>query len=252
MIMNESRFVGKTAVISGAASGMGLLACQCLAREGARIVMCDVNENALNACAQDLIDNGGEVTPLVVDVRVYEQVKAAMDLAKQTYGSIDIISSFAGGASGRIFKTGEFKDTDIHIIDWGIDVNFKAQVYFAHAAIGYMFEQNTGVIINIGSITGEEGSGSAIDYASAKSGVMYGLTKSLAQYGASHNVRVCCISPGPVLTRESMANMRTLIGRAAYPQEIIDLFLYLCSDKAAFMTGVNILIDGGRNCLPKI
>ena len=75
---------------------------------------------------------------------------------------------------------------------------------------------------------------------------MNGLTKSLALVGAPYGVRCCCVSPGPGLTRDAMANMKTLLGRAAEPQEIVDLIMYLASDKAAFITGENILIDGGR------
>ena len=77
---------------------------------------------------------------------------------------------------------------------------------------------------------------------------MNGLTKSLALYGAPYGVRVCCVSPGPVLTRPAMANMKTPLGRAAQPGEIVILILYLSSDKAAFVTGTNYLIDGGRSC----
>ena len=112
-----------------------------------------------------------------------------------------------------------------------------------------MVAQKSGIIVNIGSITGEEGCPSAIDYSAAKSGVMYGLTKSLALYGAQYGIRVCCISPGPVLTRAAMSNMSTLIGRAADPQEIVDLILYVASEKGAFITGTNYLIDGGRNIM---
>ncbi|MDI9497164.1 MAG: SDR family oxidoreductase [Bacillota bacterium] len=140
-----------------------------------------------------------------------------------------------------------FKDLDIEIIDWGIDVNFKGPIYMAHAVIGSMMEQGSGVIINIGSIDGETGS-FAVDYSASKSGIMQGLTKSLALYGAPHKVRVCCVSPGPVLTRPAMANMRTPLGRAAEVQEVVDLILFLASEQAAYITGVNYLIDGGRSC----
>ena len=75
---------------------------------------------------------------------------------------------------------------------------------------------------------------------------MNGLTKSLALVGAPYGVRCCCVSPGPVLTRPGMADMKTLLGRAADPQEIVDLVLFLASEKAAFITGEDILIDGGR------
>jgi NAD(P)-dependent dehydrogenase (short-subunit alcohol dehydrogenase family) len=86
----------------------------------------------------------------------------------------------------------------------------------------------------------------SLDYGAAKSG-MIGLTKSLALYGAPHGVRSCCVSPGPVLTRPEMARMKTRLGRAAQTQEVTDLILYLCSDKASFITGSNYVIDGGRS-----
>lgn len=135
------------------------------------------------------------------------------------------------------------------MFDWGIDVNLKGQFYFDHAVLKQMAEQKSGVMVNIGSITGEEGCNASVAYSTSKSGVMNGLTKSLALYGAKYNVRVVCVSPGPVLTRPGMANMKTLLGRAAEPQEIVDLILYLASDKAAFITGINILADGGRNIM---
>ena len=88
-------------------------------------------------------------------------------------------------------------------------------------------------------------------YPTAKSGIMGGLTKSLAIYGAQHNIRAVCVTPGPVLTRPDMANMKTLLGRAADPQEIVDFIMYLASDKAAFITGSNHVIDGGRLAMPR-
>jgi NAD(P)-dependent dehydrogenase (short-subunit alcohol dehydrogenase family) len=112
-----------------------------------------------------------------------------------------------------------------------------------------MREQKSGLIINIGSISGAEGSGSGPDYPTAKAGLMYGLTKSIAQFGAKHGIRCVCVSPGPVLTRANMSNMKTLLGRAAEPQEIIDLILFIASDKGQFINGENIMIDGGRNAM---
>ena len=114
-----------------------------------------------------------------------------------------------------------------------------------------MREQNCGLIINIGSITGAEGDGYGMDYSTSKAGLMYGLTKSIAQYGSKYGIRCVCIAPGPVLTRAAMANMKTLLGRAAAPQEIIDLCLFVASDKGQFINGETIMIDGGRNAMPR-
>ena len=109
-----------------------------------------------------------------------------------------------------------------------------------------MQKQQSGVIINIGSVVGEEGDAKCMAYSTAKSGVMYGLTKSLALYGAKYGVRCCCVSPGPVLTRPGMASMKTEMRRAADPQEIIDAIFFLASEKSGFTTGISMLIDGGR------
>jgi 3alpha(or 20beta)-hydroxysteroid dehydrogenase len=138
-----------------------------------------------------------------------------------------------------------FHQLPIEVIEWGVDVNFKGPILFCRAVLGQMIEQKSGVVINMGSVEGVTGSMS-LDYGASKTG-MIGLTKSLAIYGAPHGIRACCVSPGPVLTRPEMANMKTRLGRAAEPEEITKLILYLCSDDAAFITGSNYVIDGGRS-----
>ena len=249
-------FTGKTAISTGAASGMGLLFAQNFAQLGGNVVMCDVNEPVLmEKVAEINAQDGGRAVGIVCDVRDYIQVCAARDLAVNEFGSIDVMANFAGGTAVRMLKVDgklEFPDIPIEVYDWGIDVNLKGQFYFAHAVMKQMREQQSGLIINIGSITGEEGDGRGMDYPTAKSGVMYGLTKSLAAYGGKYNVRCVCISPGPVLTREAMAKMRTPLGRAAEPQEIIDLALFVASEKGQFINGTSLLIDGGRNALPRL
>ena len=250
-------FKGKTAISTGAASGMGLLFSQNWAELGGNVVMCDVNEKALNEKVEEINSkNGGRAVGVICDVRDYEQVCNARDKAVQVFGSIDIMCNFAGGTAVRMQKVDrskypEFPDVPIDVYDWGIDVNLKGPFYFAHAVLKQMREQKSGLIINIGSITGEEGDGYGMDYPTSKAGLMHGLTKSVAQYGAKYGVRCVCVSPGPVLTRAAMANMHTLLGRAAEPQEIIDLILFIASDKGAFINGENIMIDGGRNAAPR-
>lgn len=245
-------FKGKTVVISGGASGLGFLCGSCFASEGANVVLADINEETLAQKAGEIKSNGGKAVGVVTDVRDYKQVTNVIDTAVKEFGSADIMINCAGGAEMRMldaYHYGEFKDVPIEVYDWGIDVNLKGQFYFDHAIMKQMAKQNSGVIINIGSITGEEGCPANVAYSTSKSAAMNGLTKSLALYGAKYNVRVCCVSPGPVLTRPGMATMKTLLGRAAEPQEIVDLIMYLASDKAAFITGINVLADGGRNIL---
>ena len=249
-------FTGKTAIATGAASGMGLLFCQNFAKLGGNVVLCDINEEALKEHVAAINAEGpGSAVMSVCDVRDYNQVCRARDLAVDTFGSIDVMVNFAGGNSMRIFKIPketEFPDIPMEVFDWGLDVNLKGAFYFDHAVMKQMREQKSGLIVNIGSITGAEGTSKGMDYATSKAGLMYGLTKSLAQYGSRYGVRCVCVSPGPVLTRAAMAKMKTLLGRAAEPQEIVDLILFIASDKGQFINGENIMIDGGRNAMTRV
>ena len=250
-------FTGQTAISTGAASGMGLLFAENFAALGGNVVMCDVNEDVLFQKVEAINNkNQGKALGIVCDVRDYERVCYVRDKAVEVFGSIDVMANFAGGTAVRMLgvdskKYPEFPDIPIDVYDWGIDVNLKGQFYFCHAVLKQMREQKSGLILNIGSITGIDGDGRGVDYPTAKSGVMFGLTKSIAQYGGQYNIRCVCVSPGPVLTREAMANMKTLLGRAAEPQEIIDLCLFIASDKGQFINAENILIDGGRNALKR-
>ena len=240
-------FKGRTAMITGGASGMGLLSGKKFAEAGANVVLCDVNKDMLEAAAAEIRAAGGKVLPLVVDIRHYPEVEQAEKKAVETFGSVDYLLNCAGGMSGRCCKCNlSFEQLPIEVIDWGLDVNLRGAIYCCRAVLAGMMKRKYGVIINFGSVTGEEGGpGPCLDYSAEKS-AMHGMTKSLAILGAPHNVRACCVIPGPVLTRPQMANMKTLLGRAAEPIELVDFILYLCSDKAAFITGSAHVIDGGH------
>ena len=249
----DIRFDGQVAWLSGAASGMGLLFSENFVSLGGSVVMCDLNEDTLSA-AVDKINaiREGAAIGVKCDVRDYEQVCHARDEAVRVYGRIDVVIPFAGGAELRMLGVGgalEFPDIPIEVFDWSLDVNLRGQFYFSHAAMKVMREQKSGVVIHVGSITGEEGSENNVGYATSKSAAMNGLTKSVAQFGGKYGIRCCCVAPGPVLPRPGMANMATMMGRAADPQEMIDLILFLASDKAAFITGITVLADGGRNLM---
>ena len=254
----EIQFNGKVAISTGAASGMGLLFAQNIAALGGNVALCDVNEAVLaERVAEINAKDGGRAIGILCDVRDYAQVCAARDKTVEAFGRIDILANFAGGTAVRMCKVDktqypEFPDVPIDVYDWGIDVNLKGPFYFAHAVLGQMRTQNSGFVLNIGSISGMEGDHYGVDYPTSKTGLMFGLTKSIAQFGEKYNIRCVCVSPGPVLTRDAMAKMRTMLGRAADPQEIIDLCLFVASDKGAFINGENIMIDGGRNAMKRL
>jgi 3-oxoacyl-[acyl-carrier protein] reductase len=246
-------FTDQVAIVTGGSSGMGLLFAQEWARLGGNVLICGRNTQTMEQETAAINEKkNGKAIWCVCDVRDYDAVCAARDLAVETFGRIDVVANFAGGTATRMQNISkkeypEFPDVPIEVFDWGIDVNLKGPFYFAHAVLKQMREQKGGLILNLGSITGAEGSSYGMDYPAAKAGLMYGLTKSIAQYGAAHGIRCVCVSPGPVLTRANMASMKTLMGRAAEPQEVIDLCLFVASDKGQFINGENIMIDGGRN-----
>ena len=245
-------FKNKTAIITGASSGIGFLLSKCYAEHGGNVVMVGTTREKLERAVEEVnLIRRGSAIGVVCDVRDYTQVCHVRDEAVRVFSGIDLLVNLAGGAETRMCNAlgMEFPDTPIEVYDWGVDVNLKGQLYFDHAVLKQMREQKSGLIIHIGSITGEEGCKNNVAYAASKSGAMYGMTKSIAQYGAQYGIRCCCISPGPVLTRAAMSKMKTMLGRAAETQEIVDMILYVASDKGQFLNGMNIMIDGGRSAM---
>lgn len=241
-------FSGKTVLITGAASGIGFECCREFGKNGAAIVMCDVNEAAMKEKADLLVQDEINVLTIKADVRRYEEVKTACEAAFDKFGSLDVVICCAGGTAKRMLGSSEptFWDTPIEVYNWGIDVNLKGPFYFAHASMPYMIKSGGGVFICLGSVTGIDGDGLGMDYATSKSSLMSGFVKSVAMAGADHNIRACCVAPGPVLTRAAMSGMPTLLHRAAQPAEIVNAIYFLASEKASFITGTTLLVDGGH------
>lgn len=243
--MKEIDFTGKVAVVTGAASGMGLMASQEFARLGAKVVMCDVNADALEAAAKGI---GPAAHPCAGDVRDFAYAEAAAKEAAGL-GGCDILVACAGGNEARCRNSRlPFYEQPIDVIDWGLDVNLKGAVYFARACMPQMVAKKGGVICCLGSVTGFEGDGSGTMYGTAKSG-LFNFVKGLAKAGGPHNVRALCVTPGPVLTRAAMGGMVTALGRAAETHELVDVILFMCSENASFVTGTNHVVDGGRLCM---
>ena len=244
-------FRGQTAVITGAASGMGLCTSKTLAAAGANVFMCDINAEGVEKAAAEINALGrGRAYAVVADVRKFEDAERSAALAVEKTGKIDLLINYAGGNEARCCSS--FKpiyEQPQEVIDWGLDVNLRGAVYFSRACMPYMVKTKSGVIVTLGSVTGFECDANST-YGITKAGLDR-LALSLAKAGAPHGIRAFCVAPGPVLTRPAMAKMKTALGFASEPQEIVDFILYMASPKGRSITGSTHVIDAGRLVLPR-
>ncbi|MCI5779706.1 MAG: SDR family oxidoreductase [Lentisphaeria bacterium] len=240
-------FRDKRVIISGAALGMGNLISRQFAAAGAKVLACDINGDAVETLAAEIRQSGGRAAAARVDVESYDSIQAAVDHAVREFGGVDILVNFAGGAATRTFQDfAPFWERKPRLLEWGVNVNLRGALYFARAVFPEMMKNPGGVIIGVGSIDSETGTNN-VEYGCSKTGIK-GLIKSLAVVGAPYNIRAVCVIPGPVLTRANMAEMPTLLGHAAEPDELTDFIMYMCSDRARSITGSSHLVDSGRSC----
>ncbi len=244
---NQTRFVGKVAVVTGGASGIGLAAAARLLREGARLAVWDRDAAALARLAATL---GGEVYTRTLDLADAEAVQHAADATVQALGRLDILVASAGLA-GPNHMTWEFP-----VEAWKrvFDVNVHGVFYCNRAVVPHMLANGYGRIVNIASIAGKEGNPTASAYSASKAAVI-GLTKSIGKELAKTEIRVNCITPAAVrtpifdqITQEHIDYMlsRIPIGRLGRVEEIAAMICWLASEEASFSTGVVFDCSGGR------
>ncbi|ADB52347.1 glucose 1-dehydrogenase [Conexibacter woesei] len=250
------RFEGKTAVVTGAGSGMGRAMAVAFQREGARVVALDVRGDAAERTIAELPAETGASGSfaLAVDVTDAAAVDAAVDTAIERAGGIDVLCSNAGVLDGYA----PAHETSVEQWQQVLAVNLTGPFLLARRIAPHMAERGGGAIVNTASISSFVAGGGGAAYTASKHGVL-GLTRQLAfDYGRS-GVRVNAICPGAVAT-EMTASLRvpseanahvdaqiagTPAGRWAQPEEIAELALYLASDAASFIHGTPVLIDGG-------
>lgn len=249
------KLVGKTAIITGSGSGMGRGAAIRFAKEGANVVVADLNENAANETVELVKAANGKAVAFSCNVMKKDQVMELVQFAHNTYGAIDIMVNNAGLGQNPINS----EDASEEEIDRIIGVNLKGVYFGCQAAIPYMKEKGSGVIINTASISAERPrQGNAI-YMATK-GAVITLTKALAVELAPVGVRVVGVNPVAVdtnvlkdlvgnedyeSTRDQLATTIPL-GRLATPEDIANAMLFLASEEAAMLTGSFINVDGGR------
>jgi len=270
---------GKTALVTGAGSGIGRASARRFAEEGANVVVADVTEETGRETVELIEDAGGDATFVEVDVSESESVEHMVDVAVETYGSLEFAHNNAGILTDFVETTGIREDQWDRILD----INLKGVWTCMKAEIPVMLEQGEGAIVNTASEAGLVGMGGLSSYSASKHGVV-GLTKSAALEYAGRGVRINAIAPGPTKTNIQSGMLggsggfsgsllgrvrrgiemiklvvRTLradfdtsamrdvpMDRIADPAEMAGAVVFLCSSDASYITGHTMPIDGGQ------
>jgi NAD(P)-dependent dehydrogenase (short-subunit alcohol dehydrogenase family) len=242
----------KTAVVTGAGSGIGKAVALLFASQGANVQLLDLNESALKTVAEEIEKEGGKVTIQVCDVTKQELVRKVF----QTIGKMDILVNSAG-----ISHIGKADTTEEIDFDRIYQVNVKGVYNCLHESIPLMKKAGKGVILNMASVASSIGLPDRFAYSMSK-GAVLAMTLSVAKDYVQEGIRCNCVSPARVHTpfvdgflaknypgkeKEMFEKLSKTqpIGRMAKPEEIAALILYLCSDEASFITGCDYPIDGG-------
>ena len=243
------RFDGKTAIVTGAAAGIGKATALRLAKEGASVVLADIDRAGIEQVADTIRASGGTALALATDIAKNDDVKAAAAKALATFGQIDILVNNAGAGWHRQVP---FADTPDGSWEWIIDLNVKGTLYVTHAVLGNMVARQCGKIVNVSSIAASVGIPNLAVYAASKAAIV-SFTKSLAMELGPSQINVNCVSPALVArdTEPLRPCDGTFLGRKGSPDEFAAVIAFLVSDEAAFITGADYLVDGGRTLGPR-
>ena len=244
------RLQGKTALISGSASGMGAAEARLFAKEGAQVIVADVDDAGASAVVKDIKDAGGAAMAVHLDVSDSVNWEKAIAEGQKAFGNINVLVNNAGIA---LLKP--VQDTSEEEWDKIFAINAKGVFLGTKAVLENMKAAGGGAIINISSIYGLVGAPSAAAYQATKGAVRL-LTKSTASDYAPFDIRVNSIHPGLIrtaMTEDILADPdaqkamlgTTIMQRPAEPEEVASAVLFLASDEASFMTGSEMVVDGG-------
>ncbi|MZD10702.1 SDR family oxidoreductase [Streptomyces sp. SID5785] len=246
----STEFAGKTALVTGAASGIGLATARRLGLSGARVVVADFNEQGARDAVEALQKEGVEAAAVALDVTRPESVRAAVQFTVDTFGGLDLAVNNAG-IGGASAPTGEY---DIDVYHRVVRTNLDG-VFFSmrHEIPAMEAAGKGGAIVNVASILGSVGFAGSPAYVAAKHGVV-GLTKTAAAEYAAKGIRVNAVGPGfidtPLLKEMDQAAYDGLValhpaGRLGRAEEVAELIVFLLSDRASFVAGSYHLVDGG-------
>jgi NAD(P)-dependent dehydrogenase (short-subunit alcohol dehydrogenase family) len=245
---------GKRAIITGAATGIGAVTAQMFAREGAAVVVADINEESGQRAVTEIRNQGGTAHFIRTDVTNENEVQALISQGAEALGGLDILFNNAGAQrSGPIT---EFEQTQWDLL---MAVNPRSCFFGVKHAVPVLRDQGGGSIINMASLAAVKGGAGLTAYAASK-GAIVAFTKALAPELAPHGIRVNCVCPGWIDTpfnrpaidymggpeeQERVVKQIVPMGRQGRPEEIAPIVVYLASDGSSYMTGQALVVDGG-------
>lgn len=249
----------KTAIVTGAANGIGRAIANALGAAGARVIVSDVLADDGERTVKEIVDNGGDAAFVAADVSDASHAQELVRAALEKFGTVDVLVNNAGIGGGKL-RLHEIEPADF---DRVVDVNLRGTFLCSKYALHHFLKQGHGCIVNTASTYGLIGAPNAAAYCASKAAII-NLTRQLAVDYGPDGIRVNAICPGyidtslgrrgPGLTREQFAAATAIrekaasmqpLGRQAQPSEVANLAVFLASDAASFMTGSIVTVDGG-------
>lgn len=250
----EGRLVDKVAMVTGGSGAIGSAISYRLAAEGATVIVCGRNKDKVNKIIQQIelqnTNKSGKGIPVILDVTDENNINTVVNDVINRFNKIDILINNAGGYAGD--KSKPIHLQDVSIIEEILNVNLRGTILCARKVAQQMVDSKCGTIINISSIVGIHGKSRMSDYAASKAGII-GFTKSLAIELSQYGINVNCVSPGLIngeIFDKGMAERpseRNYLGYTGRTDDIANLVAFLCSHEANYITGENIIVDGGRS-----